>query len=42
MSGSILVPDAPRRIASSTAPRPLVTVEKRRLAVYARLTGGLA
>ena len=39
---SVLVPDAPRRIASSAAPRPLVTVEKRPLAVYARLTGGLA
>jgi hypothetical protein len=39
---SVLVPDAPRRLAPSAAPRPLVTVEKRPLAVYARLTGGLA
>ena len=39
---SVLVPDPPRRIASSAAPRPLVTVEKRPLAMYARLTGGLA
>src|SRR6478752_1288815 len=39
---SVLVPDPPRRIASSAAPRPLVPVEKRPLAVYARLTGGLA
>jgi transposase len=39
---SVLVPDAPRRRAPSAAPRPLVTVEKRPLAVYARLTGGLA
>ena len=37
-----LVPDAPRRTAPSAAPRPLVAVEKRPLAVYARLTGGLA
>jgi transposase len=39
---SLLVPDAPRRTTRSAAPRPLVTVEKRPLAVYARLTGGLA
>ena len=39
---SVLVPDAPRRVAPSAAPRPLVSVEKRPLAVYARLTGGLA
>jgi len=39
---SILVPDAPRRLASSAVPRPLVPVEKRPLAVYARLTGGFA
>ena len=39
---SVLVPAAPRRLAPSAAPRPLVTVEKRSLAVYARLTGGLA
>src|SRR5919106_1395443 len=30
---SLLVPDAPRRTARSAAPRPLVTVEKRPLAV---------
>ena len=39
---SVLVPDAPRRITPSAAPRALVTVEKRPLAVYGRLTGGLA
>jgi len=39
---SVLVPAAPRHLAPSAAPRPLVTVEKRSLAVYARLTGGLA
>jgi transposase len=39
---SLLVPDPPRRLTPSTAPRPLVAVEKRPLAVYARLTGGLA
>ena len=39
---SILVPDTPRRLARSAAPTPLVPVEKRPLAVYARLTGGLA
>jgi transposase len=39
---SLLVADAPRRAALAAAPRPLVTVEKRPLAVYARLTGGLA
>ena len=39
---SVLVPAAPRGVASSATPRPLVTVEKRPLAVYARLTGGLA
>ena len=39
---SVLVPDAPCRHAPSATPRPLVTVEKRPLAVYARLTGGLA
>jgi transposase len=37
---SVLVPDAPRRLVPSAAPRPLVSVEKRPLAVYARLTGG--
>ena len=39
---SILVPDRPRRLAPSAARPPLVAVEKRPLAVYARLTGGLA
>jgi transposase len=39
---SILVPDTPRRVARAAAPPSLVTVEKRPLAVYARLTGGLA
>jgi hypothetical protein len=39
---SVLVPAAPRRHAPSATSRPLVTVEKRPLAVYARLTGGLA
>ena len=39
---SILVPDAPPRLAPTGVPRPLVPVEKRPLAVYARLTGGLA
>jgi hypothetical protein len=39
---SVLVPDPPRRHAPLATPRPLVTVEKRPLAVYARLTGGLA
>ena len=37
---SVLVTDAPRR--PSPVPRPLVAVEKRPLAAYARLTGGLA
>ena len=37
---SLVLPQPPRR--ASRAPRPLVTVEKRPLAVYARLTGGLA
>ena len=39
---SVLVPDPPRRTSLAAAPRPLVAVEKRPLAVYARLTGGLA
>ena len=39
---SVLVPDAPRPLTPAAAPRPLVPVEKRPLAVYARLTGGLA
>ena len=39
---SLILPDAPRRTSSSGVPRPLVAVEKRSLAVYARLTGGLA
>ena len=39
---SVLVADARRDIAPVVAPRPLVSVEKRPLAVYARLTGGLA
>jgi transposase len=40
---SVLVPDAPPRTTRSvSARRPLVSVEKRSLAVYARLTGGLA
>jgi hypothetical protein len=39
---SVLVPDAPRRTARPAVTRPLVAVEKRSLAVYARLTGGLA
>jgi transposase len=37
---SLVFPPPPPR--SSRAPRPLVAVEKRPLAVYARLTGGLA
>jgi len=39
---SILIPDTPRRLGRAAAPPSLVTVEKRPLAVYARLTGGLA
>ena len=39
---SLLVPDTPRRLGRAAAPPSLVTVEKRPLAVYARLTGGLA
>ena len=39
---SLLVPDTPRRLAPAAARPSLVTVEKRPLAVYARLTGGLA
>jgi hypothetical protein len=39
---SVLVPDAPRQRTPASALRPLATVEKRPLAVYARLTGGLA
>jgi transposase len=39
---SLSLPDAPRRTSRSAAPRPLVPVEKRPLAIYARLTGGLA
>jgi hypothetical protein len=39
---SVLVPDAPRRTTSPVSARPLVPVEKRPLAVYARLTGGRA
>ena len=37
---SVLVPNAPRGVAPSVAPRPQVSVGKRPLAVYARLTGG--
>jgi transposase len=39
---SVLVPDVPRHRAPSAAPRRLVTVEKRPLTAYARLTGGVA
>jgi transposase len=39
---SVLVPDAQRHHVPSATSRPLVTVEKEPLAVYARLTGGLA
>jgi hypothetical protein len=39
---SLVLPDSPRRPLPAAAPRPLVAVEKRPLAVYARLTGGLA
>ncbi|MGE0447595.1 MAG: IS21 family transposase [Vicinamibacterales bacterium] len=39
---SVLVPEARRRPSPSAGPRPLVAVEKRPLAVYARLTGGRA
>ena len=39
---SVLVPPAPRRPSPVAAPRPLVAVEKRPLAAYARLADGLA
>ena len=39
---SVLVPPAPRRTSPVAAPRPLVAVEKRPLAAYARLADGLA
>jgi hypothetical protein len=39
---SLVVTDPPRSTRSLSTVRPLVTVEKRPLAVYARLTGGLA
>jgi transposase len=39
---SLLLTDPPRRTSPSSAPRPLVAVEKRPLAAYGRLTGGLA
>jgi len=39
---SLVLPDPPRRARPLSTARPLVAVEKRPLAVYARLTGGLA
>ena len=39
---SLVLPDPPRSTRARSTVRPLVTVEKRPLAVYARLTGGLA
>jgi hypothetical protein len=39
---SLVLADAPSRPRSSPTPRPLVAVEKRPLAAYARLTGGRA
>jgi transposase len=39
---SLVLADAPRRAQPVPTPRALVAVEKRSLAVYARLTGGLA
>jgi len=39
---SLVLTDTPRPARSLPPSRPLVTVEKRPLAVYARLTGGLA
>jgi transposase len=39
---SLVLTDATRPARPRSAPRPLVAVEKRPLAVYARLTGGLA
>ena len=39
---SVVLTDAPRPARSLPPPRPLVTVEKRPLTVYARLTRGLA
>ncbi len=39
---SLVLTDPPRPARSLTPSRPLVAVEKRPLAVYARLTGGLA
>jgi transposase len=39
---SLVLADAPRRARSVPTPRALVAVEKRSLAEYARLTGGLA
>ena len=41
-SASLVLADAPRRARPCPMPRAVVTVEKRPLAVYARLTGGLA
>jgi transposase len=39
---SLVLPDPPRPARPLSTARPLVAVEKRPLAVYARLTGGLA
>jgi transposase len=39
---SLVLPDVPRRVRPDAMPRPVVAVEKRPLAVYARLTGGVA
>ena len=39
---SLVLPDAARQARPSAMPRPVIAVEKRPLAVYARLTGGLA
>jgi hypothetical protein len=39
---SLVLADAARRARPVPTPRPMVAVEKRPLAVYARLTGGLA
>ena len=39
---SLVLADTPARTRSSPTPRPLVAVEKRPLAAYARLAGGRA
>ena len=39
---SLVLPDAPREMRPAATRRPVIAVEKRPLAVYARLTGGLA